>query len=763
MKKVLLMAAAGWAAFSAAAQSTDSREPERLDSVVVSATRAGKDTPVTFTMVGKDELRAASPSASLPMALGLQPSVITANEGGTGLGNSKIWIRGSKGSQVNVTLNGITLNDGESQEVFWVNIPALASILSSVQVQRGLGTTAAGTGAFGASINMNTPLAGMKPFVNFELSGGSYNTFTTVVSAGTGLTSKGFYGSAAYSRGYTDGYIRNAKARVQSAFAVLGWLRGNHSVRLTWLLGDQHTGITWNGIDLDQYAQDRRYNDAGQYYDADGNVHYYDNATDNYTQNHIQLNYTARVLPELTWSTTFNYTRGNGYDEYYKQNKKFSKYGFPSVVAGQKKSDFIYRKSMANDYYVVNSDLRYRSHSLDFTGGVNLSHFTGDHFGEMLWSSVLGDGLDYSPLNRHDPLNAWYFNRGIKREASVFARTEWRAASWLSAYLDLQYRCVGHRMSGVDDEDHLDMTWRKTWHFFNPRAGFTGSWGAHKAYFSASFGNREPSRSDIKEVIESNNLGGADREELRPEKMVDVEIGYQYSGEKISAGVNVYLMEYFDMLLETGRLSGSGYPVKDNVARAYRRGVELTAAWTAARWIRLDANATLSLNRILSYDDSAACIDGEWNELGYSLIYPGGHFDRTDMLLSPGLIAMGRITLRPFDSLLRSGRGPVLVWDGKYVGKQYLDNTSSAERMIPRYFVANLSVTQEFRLGRRNPEDNAPVLGVSAYVSNLFNRMYYADGGAWKYYNVDSGEVVSGVYIYPQAPISGMLKLYFRW
>ena len=767
MKKILLLTAVALgAAITAAAQSpaqngtANSDElSERLDSTVVSATRAGKTTPVTFTMVGKEELSQASPAASLPMALDGLPSVVTANEGGTGLGNSRIWIRGSKGSQINVTLNGITLNDGESQEVFWVNIPALTSILSSVQVQRGLGTSASGTGAFGASINMNTAFVGQAPYANFELSGGSYNTFTTVLSAGTGLTPSGFYGSAAYSRGYTDGYIRNAKARVQSAFAAIGWLKGNHSLRLTWLLGDQHTGITWNGIDLEQYASDRRYNDAGQYYDAAGNVHYYDNATDNYTQNHLQLNYTHRFPRNITWSTTLNYTRGKGYDEYYKQGKKFAKYGFPAVVAGEKKSDFIYRKSMGNAYWVLQSDIRYRSRRLDVTGGVSLSHYLGDHYGEILWTSVLGDGRDYTPLNRPDALNNWYFNRGVKREISAFVRAEWQAASWLTAYADLQFRGVGLRMSGVDDEEKADLTFKTFWPFFNPRAGLTGSWGAHKAYASVAWGHREPSRSDIKEVIESNNLGGVDHEELRPEKMLDAEIGYQYTGAKLSAGANLYLMEYFDMLLETGRLSSSGYPVKDNVARAWRWGIELTAAYQPWKWLRLDGNLTLSINRIASYDDSAACIDNDWNELGYSQVYPGGHFDRTAMLLSPSVIAGGSVTVRPFDALLK-GPGPVLRLTGKYVGKQFLDNTSSPDRVVPAYFVADLSLTQEFTLGRGS---HRPVLGAGAFVNNLFNHLYYADGGAWKYYNVDSGEIVSGVYIYPQAPIHGMVKVWFRW
>ena len=765
MKKFMLLAAASLAVLSAAAQAPDEEMKERLDSVIVSASRAGKSTPVTYSNVGKDDLVKNQPSASLPMSLGLLPSVVTANEGGTGLGNSKIWIRGSKGSQINVTLNGVTLNDGESQEVFWVNIPSLTSLLSSVQVQRGLGTSASGSGAFGASINMNTAFVGPDPYVHFDLGGGSYHTFTTVLSAGTGLTPNGFYASAAYSRGYTDGYIRNAKAKVQSALATLGWLRGNHSVRLTWLLGDQHTGITWNGIDLEQYAKDRRYNDAGEYYDAAGNVHYYDNQTDNYLQNHLQLNYTARLVQNLTWSTTFNYTRGDGYDEYYKQGRKFAAYGFPTLVAGEKKTDLIYRKSMGNDYYVLNSDLRYRSLWLDVTGGVSLSRYVGDHFGEILWSSVLGDGVDYAPLNRHDPLNGWYFNRGVKQEVSAFVRAEALATKWLTAYVDLQFRGVGLQMSGVDDEDKLDMTFKTFWPFFNPRAGLTASWNdAHKAYVSAALGHREPSRSDIKEVIESNNLGQAGREELRPEKMVDVEIGYQYTGRKVSAGVNLYAMEYFDMLLETGRLSTSGYPVKDNVARGWRRGVELTAAYSPWKWVDLSGNMTLSVNRIAAYDDSAACIDDNWNELGYSQVYPGGHFDRTTMLLSPSVIGMGKVTVRPFDALMRIP-GPELAFTCKYVGKQYLDNTSSEDRSMPAYFVGNLSLTQEFRLGRRSEGVAAhrPLLGIAVFVNNLFNRMYYADGGAWKYYNIDSGEVVSGVYIYPQAPINGQLKLYFRW
>ncbi len=310
----------------------DEKEPERLDSVVVSSSRAGDRTPVTFTMVSREQLRKSNPINSLPMNLALQPSVVTYNEGGTGLGNSTMTVRGSKGSQINVTLNGITLNDSESQEVFWVNIPSLTNLISSVQLQRGLGTSANGAGAFGASVNMNTASVSSDPFAAVDFSTGSWNTSMTSLAAGTGLTKSGLYFNLAYSRGNTDGYIRNADVASQSAFAVLGWMNERNSLRLTYLMGKQKSGITWDGIDLEMYEKDRRYNGAGEYYDELGNVHYYDNQTDNYAQHHIQLNYTRQFSDRWAWSNTFNYTRGDGYDEYYKEDRYMQDFGFEQAA-----------------------------------------------------------------------------------------------------------------------------------------------------------------------------------------------------------------------------------------------------------------------------------------------------------------------------------------------------------------------------------------------------------------------------------------------
>ena len=724
---------------------------ERLDSVVVSSSRAGRNTPVTFTMVGQEELRRSNPLNSLPMNLALQPSVVSVNEGGTGLGYSKMTVRGSKGSQINVTLNGITLNDAESQEVFWVNIPALSSMISSVQLQRGLGTSANGAGAFGASINMSTASVNPKPSASAEISLGSYGTFIGSFAAGSGLTKSGFYLNAAYSRGLTDGYIRNAYADVHSAMAVLGWMKANNSLRLTYLMGDQKTGITWEGISPEQYAADRRYNPAGEYYDQYDNVHYYDNETDNYTQHHLQLNYTHSFSEHLAWSTTFNYTRGDGYYENYKASKSFSKYLMQNPVIDGKEyeeGDFITREALANDYYVLNSDLRYTRDKVNLTAGVNLSRYDGDHIGRVLWSNVLGDSYDY---DSHE----WYLNRGLKHEANAFVRGEMLFAERLTAYADLQYRGIWLEMSGPEDDgvmlDHMD-----NWQFFNPRAGLSYRLNqASRAYVSAALGHREPGRSDIKELIlDANKAASAGAEsrgvDIRPEKMLDIEIGYEYSTDILSLSANVYLMEYWDMLLETGKLSDVGYAIKENVPRSWRRGIELAANWKISKWLELGGNITLSTNKIRNYTAYYEMYDNmnDWNYLGQHKV----EFRNTDILMSPSIVGMASLTVRPFAGSSRSLKSAYASLSGKYVGKQYYDNTSAEERTIPAYFVGDLSLGYEISS-----------LSFSFHIHNLLNSKYYADAWLWRAYFQQDDTYYSDIGIYPQAPVNLMFKVKFAF
>ena len=724
---------------------------EKLDSVVVSSSRAGRNTPVTFTMVGKEELKRANPVNSLPMNLALQPSVVAVNEGGTGLGYSKMTVRGSKGSQINVTLNGITLNDAESQEVFWVNIPALSSMISSVQLQRGLGTSANGAGAFGASINMNTASVGTDPFATAELSVGSYGTFVSTFAAGTGLMPSGLYFNAAYSRGLTDGYIRNAYADVHSGMAVLGWMKERNSVRLTYLTGSQKTGITWEGISLEQYETDRRYNPAGEYTDQYGNIHYYDNETDNYAQHHLQLNYTHMFSDRLAWSTTLNYTRGDGYYENYKAGKSFSKYLMQNpVIEGIEYDggDFITREALANDYYVLNSDLRYNSDKLNVTAGLNFSRYDGDHIGKVLWNDILGDSYDYES-------NLWYLNRGLKHEASTFVRAEVLLGDHLTAFGDLQYRGVWLNMSGPED-DGVMLDYGGNWQFFNPRAGLSYRIDpSSRIYASAAMGHREPGRSDIKELILDANkaisAGAASRGvDIRPEKMVDIEAGYEYSDERFSVSANLYLMEYWDMLLETGKLSNVGYAIKENVPRSWRRGVEFAASWNALKWLQIGGNITLSTNKIRNYTAYYEMYDNvnDWNYLGQHKV----DFENTDILMSPSVVAMGSLTIKPFAESAKSWKTVYATLSGKYVGKQYYDNTSSDERAVPAYFVSDFSIGYE-----------VSAFSFSFHVNNIFNNLYYADAWLWRAYFQQEDSYYCETGIYPQAPLNMMFKVRFRF
>ena len=696
---------------------------ERLDSVVISASRAGDKTPVTHTDVGKEALRASNPSFSLPMALELLPSVVTYNEGGTGLGNSAMTIRGSKGSQINVTLNGITLNDAESQEVFWVNIPSITALVSGVQVQRGLGTTMSGAGDFGASINMNTALVQPDPSGRLSLSAGSFGTRMLQAQASTGLLPGRWYMDLFFSAGHTDGYIRGANVESASLFGVLGWLGKRNSLRLTLLHGQQRSGITWDGIDLEQYEKDRRYNGAGEYVDDYGNVRYYPNQTDNYIQTHLQLNYTHSFSSALTWTSTLNYTRGDGYDEYYKMNRKLASFGFPGVTEVPAKSDMIYRKKMDNDLWVLSSSLRYNAGPIRATAGVNLSHYRGGHFGEVLWVK----SLEAAGIGLQDKFQGWYDNTGIKADASAFARAEWSPLEWLTAYADLQYRAINYTMAGPDD-DGVPLDYASIWRFFNPRLGVNIEKGPHRVFLSAAVGQREPGRGDIKENIKG------EVSPIEPEKMLDVELGYRLSLERFTFQANLYAMEYKDMLLETGRLSNAGYAIKENMPRAWRRGIELQAAWMPVRWLALDGNATLSVNQIkdftsyVPYDDDS----GRMYPVNYGL---------TTMLMSPGAIGMARVRVMPW-------KGGEVSMNAKFVGKQYLDNSMREEMAVPFYWTAGASVSHGFKFG----------LKLSAFVNNIFNRMYYAAGWRWESYNEAENMVYSGIGVYPQPPVNFIVK-----
>lgn len=708
-------------------------EEIRLDSVVVEAYRAGKNTPVSYSFKTREEIEKSSPVHSVPMILSLMPSVVSSTEGGNGLGYSSMRIRGSEGSRINITLNGIALNDSESQEVFWVNIPSLTSFIQDIQVQRGVGTSTNGPGAFGASINMRTIHPASDAYAVADIGAGSFNTFLTTFGAGTGLSESGLSFDVRFSRNTTDGYIRNAKADVKSLFASAGYIKQNNSLKFNYIYGDQSSGITWEGISREQMEDDRRYNPAGEYYDAAGNVHYYDNETDNYTQHHLQLVYTHSFNSALLFAGTLHYTKGDGYYENYKSDRKFSSYGLSPQTIGDNtfnRSDVIIRQALDNNYYAVNANLKHSMKRVITNMGLSYSYYEGDHFGNVLWAMHNSDiPDDYR----------WYINSGFKGDLSAYVRSEIAVSDNIIAYGDIQYRRVNYTMRG-DDKDFASLDWDNVYNFFNPKAGLTLNSSFGQLYASVAVGGKEPGRSDIKESVKALRAS-----EIKPERMVDYEAGYRYTSEKLSLSANIYMMEYKDQLVPTGRLSETGYVIKENVDKSFRRGVELAASWGAVKSVKLDGNITLSRNKILNYTRYLDQFDDNWNLVSQK----AENFPETDISFSPSVTGMAMITIGPFD-------GFSVSLNGKYVGKQYLDNTSDDSKSVPSYFVAGASALKSFEL------KNDRFIDLRFFADNIFNKKYFSNG--WIY----SARFLNGTSyteegLYPQAEINFTFKVSLRF
>ncbi|MFA5850648.1 MAG: TonB-dependent receptor plug domain-containing protein [Bacteroidales bacterium] len=740
MKKLTLFCGVFLLPFLSLAQNTGQKEKttiSKLDSVVVEAWRAGKNTPVSYSRMESKEIRQVSPSQSLPMVLSLMPSVVTSTEGGNGLGYTSMRIRGSEGSRINVTVNGIALNDAESQEVFWVNIPSFAGFLQDIQVQRGVGTSTNGSGAFGASINLRTLFAQPEAYGIAESGVASYKSYMTMIGAGTGLMKNGLSFDVRYSHNSGEGYIRNAKTNLNSLFATIGWLKGKSAMRINYIMGDQKSGITWEGISREQMESDRRYNPAGMYYDAAGNVHYYDNETDNYIQHHLQYHHILSINDNLSLSSTLHFTKGDGYYENYKMGRKFSSLGLPNQIlegTTYKKSDVVIQQALDNKYTAFVSNLTYNNAGIRANGGLSYSYYHGDHFGDLIWAMY----------NQNIEENfRWYHNFGYKSDFSLFMKGEFNLTGKIVAFADIQYRGVRFTLRG-EDKDMVSLDYKMKYNFFNPKIGLTYNMNTkNQFYASMAVGRKEPGRSDIKESIKS---GRAD--EIKDERLIDYEAGYRLNLTKLVLSANIYMMEYKDQLVPTGKLSETGYVIKENVPVSSRRGVELAAAWKPVKQLRIDANLTLSSNKIKNYTAWTDMYDNEndWNPLPQKSRF----FETTDLSFSPGTTGMAMVSFFPWESASIS-------FNGKYVGKQYYDNTSSDTRSIPSYFVIGLKATKSFKLG------SSSFMDVHFYIDNILNRKYFSN--AWVYMaefsNGANPYIEEG--LYPQAGINFTAKVAFRF
>ena len=696
--------------------------------VVIKATRAGTRTPLAYTNVDRNVISKQNSGKDMPFLLSLTPSLVETSEAGTGIGYTNLRIRGTDANRINVTVDGIPLNDPESQQVFWVDLPDLASSVDNIQVQRGVGTSSHGAGAFGATVSIQTKNPDNEPFAQINTSYGSFNTFKNMITAGTGVLAERLAFQVRYSELRSDGYIERTGSDHRSLFINGVYRTERTHLKANIILGQEHTGIGWWGVPGEMLDVNRRYNPAGEYTDEFGITRYYDNESDNYTQNHFQLIYGYRIDNNLTFNTALHYTRGEGYYEEYREDISFQDYGLPLVNIADTvidETDIVRRKWMSNDFYGLVYSIAYKKGKIEVTAGGGANHYTGDHFGRIIW-------MRYSGHLEKD--HEWYFNTGKKGEVSIFGKADYNITDRISVFADLQYRNINYRLSGPDD-DLKELGQRHTYGFFNPKAGlFVNINQNQDAYLSFSVANREPSRADFKEAAGDPDAAP------RPETLYDTELGYSVRGGNYSIAANLYAMLYKDQLVPTGELSSTGYTIMTNVAKSYRMGIELISSIKPVKILNWDFSITLSRNKIKNLVEYYI----DYNTSDWSEEYRSKTLGTVDIAYSPSIIASSDIHLKIF-------KNTGIHFISKYVGKQYFDNTMNTERMLDPYLVNN------FRIDFEPSIPKTKNLEFQLLVNNIFDNKYESNayGGNW----YEDGVEKTWSYYFPQAGINYMIRI----
>lgn len=701
------------------------------EEVVVSATRASAQMPIAQTTLNAEELEQQKTGFDIPYLLQMVPSVVAISEGGTGVGNTTFRIRGTDMNRINVTVNGIPLNDPESQSVFWVNMPDFASSVDNVQVQRGVGTSTQGAGAFGATVNFQTSTLTPEPFASGEVMGGSFNTMKTAFKAGTGLVNNAFSFETRYSKILSDGYLDRGWSNHESIFLTGAWHHTKSMIRFNLIHGTQHTGITWEGTPSEMLSINRQYNPAGYMgKDEYGVEQFYKNESDNYKQNHYHLIFTQEINRNMSLNLTGFLITGDGHYEQYKRNRKLLEYGIsPFEVEGETvtKVDLIRRKSLNNNFLGGLLSLNYNRNNLKTFFGGGFNKYNNNHFGNVLWTSV-NAGIP----NHYE----WYRNQGTKTDANAFAKATYALGSGLSFFGDVQLRRVEYALSGADDDlQAIDQS--HPWNFFNPKAGvFYQISSQNEVFFSVATAHREPSRTDLKDALKKGTSHTP-----KPERLIDYELGYNFKSQSIALGINLFYMDYTDQLVLTGKLSESGYALSTNVESSYRAGLEVNWGVIFSSWAKWQANATLSRNRINNYVYYVDLYDENWSFQGQTPYELGS----THILFSPSVVGSSQLTFEPY-------KNTQLSFISKYVGKQYIDNTTSAERMLDAYFVNDL------KLGYTWSVKGTKGVGCQLFVNNIFNTKYLANAWIWRAEFEDGSEYREDGF-FPQAGTNLMVRL----
>ena len=680
----------------------------------VRATRANERTPMTFSNLTQEELTKNNLGQDVPFILRWTPSAVVTSDAGTGIGYTGIRIRGSDPTRINVTINGIPLNDAESHNVFWVDLPDFISSTDDIQIQRGVGTSTNGAGAFGASIHLNTSKIERESYGSIQTTLGSFNTRKANISFGSGLLNDRFVFAGRLSTIQSDGYIDRASADLNSWYINTSYLGDQSTVQFNAFSGHEITYQAWNGVPAD-FLDDkelRTYNSAGT--EKPGDPH--ENEVDNYQQTHYQLLWTNQLTSNLKFSLAGHYTKGAGYYEQYKADEELTEYSLEG--ASGPTSDLIRRRWLDNDFYGMTYSLQSTAGEgrLDWTLGGGYHYYRGRHFGEVIWARDFGSG---------EMGHLYYDNLGRKGDFNAFGKLNyWINSNW-DLYVDLQIRNVNYQFEGFDNQLRLvDQSDALT--FFNPKAGLSYHFSDRaKGYWSFAVGHKEPNRDDYVETTPD--------ERPLPERLYNTEIGYKYRSDKFALETNLYHMYYLNQLVLNGEINDVGAYTRVNIPYSYRLGLEINGGLSFGNRWRLDGNAAISKNKVIRHTIYEDSYDESFNWLGQEAVV----YENTDLSFSPNFIGGGSLTHQiPF----KENRNFLEIgWLHKYVSSQFIDNTSDSNNQLDGYYVSDLQVICNW----------GEQVEINFLLGNIWNASY--ETNAWSYrYRYEGSRVIDQGF-YPQA------------
>ena len=696
----------------------------QLEDIEVSVKRV-QQTTLSTSIVKNEELNRDNTGQNLPYLLLTTPGLQVTSDDGLGVGYTYFRIRGTDHTRINMTVNEVQLNDQESQTVFWVNMTDMASSISQIDVQRGVGTSTSGS-AFGAGLNMQTNFLDTTSHIKLAFNGGMYNTFRELVSMHAAIANRWMI-NGRFTKVNSDGFLYRTGSDLYSYYGDIGWYGKKTQVIARAFGGAEKTGMGWEGVNYDvaygHNGADRRYNPAGEYTvpaaDGTDSIVYYKNQTDNYSQQHGQLTVNHRFTQRWSLTATLHYTHGSGYYEQYKK-KKYSYWGLtdPTLVTNPKdKSYGLYMKHLNNHYAGFLLSAKYLSEVVDVQAGVAGSNYYGQHWGI----------LDYLAKPTLKPLPVhyeYYHNDANKIDVNSYLKANWRVLhrgkEQLSLYGDLQYRYVRYSRNGINDENMEDLPLVANYHFFNPKAGLTYQHGGHLLSASFAIANRDPSRNNYKENARWDAATQTWTNMPKAETLYDYELGYQYAHTRFNIGVNLYFMDYDNQLVLTGEYNDVGAMKTINVKDSYRMGMELTAGVKITDWLSWEGNLVLSRNKLQHYKQYIDLYDNatDWNWIGQDSI----EGDVT-IAFSPTLTAMSLFTV--------SYAGFVGTLQTNVASRQFLDNTQDVAAMLRAYTTTNLHL--EYALPMRrwfSHRRGVPSVRLLAQLNNLFNAKYASNGGA---------------------------------